>query len=150
MQSITVAYNDYIITTDKSKMNVPDVHKWLSEISYWCNGIPFSTFKIAFDNSFGIGVLYNGKQVGYAALVTDYATFAYLKDVFVIEEHRGKGISKKMLGILFDLDWVKGLRVVKLATKDAHSLYERYGFINCQNPERVMGIIRKGIYMQQQ
>jgi GNAT superfamily N-acetyltransferase len=146
VQTITTEYREYTITTDKSLMKVHDVHQWLSEESYWCRNIPFVTFKKSFDNSFAIGVLYNGKQVGYACLTTDYATFAYLKDVFVTEEHRGKGISKKMLEILFDIDWVKGLRVIKLATKDAHPLYERYGFTICQNPERVMEIVRKDIY----
>ncbi len=146
MNPITIDYNGYEITTDKARMKVHDVHKWLSEVSYWCPNIPYDTFKKAFDNSFCIGVIHDGKQVGYAALVTDYATYAYLKDVFIIEEHRGKGISKKMLEVLFGLDWVLGLRVIKLATRDAHALYERFGFVTPEIPGRVMQIIRKDVY----
>lgn len=142
MQPIVIAYGDYIITTDKGLMKVNDVHKWLSEESYWCKGIPFDNFKIAFDNSYCIGALIDNKQIAFARLVTDYATFAYLADVYVEEKHRGKGISKKMMQVLFDLDWVKNIRSIKLATKDAHELYRQYGFTECKYPGRIMEIVR--------
>ncbi|MFI5196369.1 MAG: GNAT family N-acetyltransferase [Chitinophagales bacterium] len=149
LSAITMNYNGYIITTDKSLMKVNDVHKWLSEVAYWCLGIPFETFKTAFDNSFCIGALSGDRQIGYGRLVTDYATFAYLADVYVEEAHRGKGISKKMMQVLFDLDWVKGLRSIKLATRDAHELYKKFGFTPLKNPERYMQILRAGIYEDQ-
>jgi GNAT superfamily N-acetyltransferase len=139
-------FNGYTITTDKSLMNMQDIYYWLSEEAYWCKGIPFELFNRTFDNSFCIGALIDGKQVAYARLITDYATFAYLADVYVEEEHRGKGISKKMMEILFDLDWVKGLRRIMLATKDAHGLYEQYGFGACKYPDRIMEISRPNIY----
>ena len=143
---MTVDYNGYIITTDKQLMNVHEVHKWLTEKAYWCEGIPFETVKTTFDNSFCIGVLIDGKQVAYARLITDYAVFGYLADVYVEEEHRGKGISKKMMEILFNLDWVKKLRGIKLATRDAHGLYEQFGFTACKNPGGIMEITRPDIY----
>ena len=146
MQPITVDFKGYTITTDKGQMKIPDIYDWLSTQAYWCAGIPFETFKPTFDNSFCIGAIINGKQVTYARLVTDYATFGYLADVYVEEAHRGQGISKKMMEILLDLDWVKGLRRVMLATRDAHELYKQYGFENCKYPERVMEITRPNIY----
>jgi GNAT superfamily N-acetyltransferase len=142
MQPVTTEFEGYTITTDKSLMNIYDVHQWLSESSYWCPGIPFDTFSTAFSNSFCIGAMLGTQQVAYAALVTDYATYAYLKDVFVLEEHRGRCLGKQMLQILFDLDWVRSLRVIKLATRDAHTLYGRYGFLPAKYPDRVMEIVR--------
>jgi GNAT superfamily N-acetyltransferase len=127
-------------------MNVYAIHKWLAERSYWCKGIPFEIVKMSFDNSFCIGVLEQGKQIAFARLITDYAVFGYLADVFVMEEYRGRGISREMLRILFDLDWVKGLRGIKLQTLDGHGLYAKLGFNACRYPERVMEITRPDIY----
>ena len=143
---LNVDYQGYTITTDKSLMKVDDIYKWLSERSYWCAGIPFETFKPTFDNSFCIGALIDGNQVAYARLVTDYATFGYLADVYVIEERRGKGISKKMIESLLALDWVKGLRRIMLATRDAQELYKQFEFTECKHPERIMEITRPAIY----
>ncbi|MCD6011403.1 MAG: family N-acetyltransferase [Flavipsychrobacter sp.] len=138
MQPVTIDYKGYTITTDKSMMNVHDVHLWLSERSYWVPGIAFEKVKAAFDNSYCIAAIKDNRQVGYGRLVTDYAFFAYLADVYVEEEHRGKGISKAMMKILFEQDWVTQLRGVMLATKDAHDLYRQFGFSEIPNPERYM------------
>jgi GNAT superfamily N-acetyltransferase len=146
MEPITIDFNGYTITSDKGLMQLHDVHRWLSEEAYWCIGIPFETVKTAFENSYCIGALINGRQVAYGRLVTDYVVFGYLGDVYVAQEHRGKGISKKMMEILFGLDWVKGLRGIKLATQDAQGLYSQFGFTECKHPERVMEIARPDIY----
>ncbi len=146
MQPITISYNGYTITTDKQLMNINDVHQWLSTEAYWCKKIPFDVVKTAFDNSYCIGVLKDGRQVGYARFVTDYAIFAYLADVYVEEAHRGHGLSKKMMEVLMNLDWVKKLRRLTLATVDAHGLYERFGFKAPAVPERLMEIMRPNIY----
>jgi GNAT superfamily N-acetyltransferase len=138
MEPITTAHNGYTITTDKNLMNVNDVHKWLSEESYWVKDIAFETVKTGFDNSFCIGALLGNEQIAYGRLITDYAAFAYLADVYVKEEHRGKGICKAMMKILFEQDWVKQLRGVMLATRDAHDLYRQFGFAELPNPERFM------------
>lgn len=84
MEQINTVYGAYRITTDKSQMRINDVFTWLSERSYWCSQIPYPTFKTAFDNSFCIGTLYKDQQVAFGRMVTDYATFAYLADVYVI------------------------------------------------------------------
>ena len=145
MQPITIDYKGYTITTDKSLMRVDDIHQWLSTEAYWCRNIPMSYVKTAFENSFCIGVLKDGKQIGYARFVTDYAVFAYLADVFVSEPHRAIGLSKKMMEILMNLDWVKKIRVIKLGTLDAHGLYEQFGFKRSTS-ERNMDLIRPDIY----
>jgi GNAT superfamily N-acetyltransferase len=138
MEPVSLLHRGYTITTDKQLMVVEDIHAWLAEEAYWCRGIPFHTVKTAFDNSYCIGALIDGKQVAYARLVTDYATFAYLADVFVVEEHRGLGISRIMIEVLFGLDWVKGLRRIMLSTIGAHGLYRKVGFENCKFPDRLM------------
>lgn len=145
-EAINIDYQGYLITTDKGKMIVADVHKWLSESSYWCAHVPFDVVKQSFDNSFCIGAIKDGRQVAFARLITDYTTFGYLADVYVEAAHRGQGISKKMMEILFGLDWVKELRGIKLQTSDAHGLYRQYGFTDCKYPERIMEISRPAIY----
>ena len=149
LSPVTIDYNGYCITTDKGRMKMYDAHKWISEVSYWAKGIPFDTFKISFDNSYCIGAIKDGRQVAYARLITDYATFGYLSDVYVEEAHRGLGISKKMMQILFEQDWVKKLRHLALATTDAHKLYTQFGFTPLKAPEKYMQMLRPGIYEQQ-
>jgi len=147
MEPVNIAYDSYLITTDKSLMHIADIHKWLSEEAYWCKNIPVDKVQTAFDNSFCIGAVCDGRQVAFARLVTDYTTFGYLADVYVEDAHRGRGISKKMMEVLFGLQWVKELRGIKLQTMDAHGLYRKYGFTDCKFPERIMEISRgAGIY----
>lgn len=138
MQPVTIHYQGYIITTDKALMNMHEVHKWLSEESYWVPGITLDKVKTAFNNSYCIAAIINDQQIAYGRLVTDYALFAYLADVYVMEEHRGKGIGKEMMKVLFEQDWVKQLRGVMLATKDAHTLYSQFGFTGIPDPDRYM------------
>lgn len=143
---INISYNGYLITTDKTKMLPEAIHKWLSTEAYWCKHIPFNIVKTAFDNSYCIGVLKEDKQIAYARLITDYATFAYLADVYVEEPHRGQGLSKQMMQVLMELDWVKGLRKMMLATLDAHELYKQFGFTPLPISERYMEISRPVVY----
>ncbi|PZF70924.1 GNAT family N-acetyltransferase [Taibaiella soli] len=138
----TLEYNGYLITTDKSLMKPEQIHEWLANESYWAQHVPYETVKTAFDNSFTIGILKDGEQIGYARLVTDYAVFAYLADVFVKEAHRGQGLSKKMMQFILELDWVKHLRRIMLATMDAHGLYEQFGFTEPKFPKRLMEITK--------
>lgn len=145
MEPITIDYKGYTITTDKSLMKLQDIHQWLSTEAYWCKNIPLSAVQTAFDNSFCIGILKDGRQIGYGRFITDYAVFAYLADVYVEDEHRRIGLSKKMMEILMNLDWMAGLRVIKLGTLDAHGLYEQYGFKRSSSG-RDMEIIRANVY----
>lgn len=142
MQQLAQHFGDYLITTDKSVLQPEAVHRWLSEESYWSKGIPYEVVKASFDHSYTIGALFEGRQIAYARLVTDYATFAYLADVYVEAPHRGKGLSKELLQLLMGQDWVKGLRRIMLATLDAQPLYEQFGFVQPAFPERFMEISR--------
>jgi GNAT superfamily N-acetyltransferase len=146
MEIITVEHNGYIITTDKQQLQPEAIHKWLSEESYWSKNIPYDLVKKAFDNSYCIGILKDGKQIGYGRFITDYTTFAYLADVYVEEPYRGQGLSRKMMEILMEQDWVQGLRKLMLATLDAHGLYAKFGFTPMVISERYMEISRPIIY----
>jgi GNAT superfamily N-acetyltransferase len=146
MQHTNISHGNYLITTDKSKMHLADIHEWLSTEAYWSKGVPYHIVEQAFNHSFCIGILHQGHQVGYARLMTDYAVFAYLADVYILKAHRGQGLSKLMMKTLMELDWVKGLRVIMLATQDAQGLYSQFGFTKPEHPERIMHIRRPDIY----
>jgi GNAT superfamily N-acetyltransferase len=127
-------------------MDIPAIHHFLSNDSYWANGIPLETVTTSVKNSFCVGVFDANRQIGFARLITDYATFAYLADVYVLEEYRGKGLSKMLMKYIIDQPWTKGLRRIMLATSDAHTLYKQYGFQPPANPETLMEIKRNNVY----
>nr|WP_249319164.1 GNAT family N-acetyltransferase [Pseudoalteromonas sp. BDTF-M6] len=127
-------------------MDFEVIYQFISQ-SYWAMGIPRATLRKAIDNSFCFGVFENGGiQVGFARLITDRATFAYLADVFVVEAHRGKGLSKWLVESIVSHPDLQGLRRMVLATRDAHSLYAQYGFKGIENPEILMQIWQPNIY----
>ncbi|MGZ3861737.1 MAG: GNAT family N-acetyltransferase [Bacteroidia bacterium] len=138
---------DYTFSTDKRKLDIQVIHQFLST-SYWAQEIPFEIVKRSIENSFCFGVYFRDKQVGFARVVTDFATFGYLADVFVLEEHRGKGLSKKLMEFIMSQPELKGLRRFMLATRDAHKLYEQYGFKQLAKPERIMEIVVPDIYIK--
>jgi N-acetylglutamate synthase-like GNAT family acetyltransferase len=140
----TVAKNNYVISTDKSKIDIDYVHQFLSQ-SYWSPGVPIRVVKKAMKGSLCFGIYDSdkqtfpaGRQVGYARLITDKATFAYLADVFIDEDYRGKGLGKWFVETILAHPGLQGLRRILLATKDAHKLYEQCGFTSINNPERYM------------
>ena len=133
----TVAKNNYVISTDKSKIDIDYVHRFLTQ-SYWSPGIHIQVVKKAMEGSLCFGVYDNNKQVGYARVITDTATFAYLADVFIDENYRGKGLGKWLIEMILAHPNLQGLRRILLATKDAHKLYEQCGFATIPNPERYM------------
>ena len=134
------------ITSDPKDLDIDLVHSFVSQ-SYWAKNIPLSTLKKSIENSLVFGA-YNqsGKQVGFASVVTDKATFAYLGDVFVVESHRGKGVSKLIMEAVSSHRDLQGLRRFMLATSDAHGLYSQFGFKPVDNPEILMQIWEPGIY----
>ena len=137
MMEYTVTENNFIISTDKSKIDIDYVHQFLSN-SYWSPGVPMETVKRAMQNSLCFGVYDNGRQVGYARMITDTAIFAYLADVFIDENYRGKGLGKWLIKVTLAHPDLQGLRRIILATKDAHSLYAQFGFVPFATPERWM------------
>jgi len=140
-------WNGYLITTDPRKMQVNAIHQWLATKSHWAINIPFDTVKGMVENSFCIGVFTKDNlQIGFARLITDYVVFAYLADVYIEKEHRGKGLSKMMMDMMMEEEWVQNLRRLFLATKDAHKLYEKYGFSKLRYPERMMEVFKEDAY----
>ncbi|WP_038177954.1 GNAT family N-acetyltransferase [Vibrio rhizosphaerae] len=136
----------YYISSDKKDLNFEMIYAYLST-SYWAEGIPESVLHKAIEHAlcFG-GYLDSGEQVGFARVITDHATFAYLADVFILEAHRGKGLSKWLMATLLEDPNLQGLRRMLLATKDAHGLYAQYGFVPVEHPERLMHIWHPNIY----
>ena len=127
----------YEITSDKSRMNVKAAHAFLSQ-AYWSSGVPLSIVQKAFDNSLCFAVLSGSEQVGFARVVTDKATFAYLADVYVLQAHRGQGLAKRMVEAVQKHPDLQGLRRFMLATRDAHDLYSKFGFSPLSVPSRFM------------
>lgn len=128
----------YYISTDKSRLDIGLVHGFLTN-SYWSPGIPKETIEKAIENSICFGVYDQlGNQVGFARATTDKATFAYLADVFVLPEHRNKGVSRLLMEAYTSHPDLQGLRRHMLATSDAHGLYKKYGFEPVKNPEILM------------
>jgi len=128
---------NYSITTNQDEMDVDAIHQYLSN-SYWSPGLPIDILKSAMANSFCFSVLQAKQQIGFARLITDYTTFAYLADVYILKPHRGKGLSKWLLGEIFNDPTLQGLRRIMLATRNAHGLYEKFGFSKLANPEIFM------------
>jgi len=134
----------YFISTDKSKLDIKVIQDYLSD-SYWAKNRKLKTTKLTIKNSLCFGLYFINSQIGFARVVTDYATFAYLADVFILEEHRGKGLSKWLMEVILNYGEVQNLRRWFLATRDAHGLYEKFGFTNLREPEKIMEIFRKNL-----
>jgi len=144
MIQIEVHRGPYRISTDKSKLDVPFIHHWLGTVSYWAQGRSRETVEQSIENSLCFGVYDAERQVGFARVVTDYATFAWLCDVFILEDHRGHGLGKWLVETITSLPALEKLRLFVLATIDAHELYQRHGgFELLPNPERWMARTRQ-------
>lgn len=137
MMDYTIAKDDLIISTDKNKINIGYVHNFLTQ-SYWSLGIAEEVVKKAMENSLSFGMYNKNEQIGYARVMTDTATFAYIADVFIDENYRGKGLGKWLMKSILAHPHLQGLRRILLTTKDAHGLYQQCGFTLINNPERFM------------
>jgi GNAT superfamily N-acetyltransferase len=129
--------NDILISDDKSKLDVELIHKFLTT-SYWAEGRTIEEVKSSIENSYCFGVYLGDRQIGFARVISDRTVFAYLMDVFIIEDQRGKGISKLLLNRIFEDDRFRNVKKWMLATKDAHSLYAKFGFGEIKNYDRLM------------
>ncbi len=137
--------DEYEVSTDPGRLDLDAIHAYLSR-SYWSPGIPRDTVARAIAGSICFGVYHRGGQVGFARVVTDRATFAYLADVYVLEDHRGRGLSKRLMHAVMSHAELQGLRRVMLATRDAHGLYAQFGFAGLADPSRLMEIVRPDPY----
>lgn len=129
----------YEITSDRSRLDLSAIHAFLTQ-SYWSPGVPRAVVERAIANSICFGVFYAGQQVGFARVVSDKATFAYLADVYVLEAHRGGGLAHRMMVAVKQHPELQGLRRMLLATRDAHGLYAKHGFKPLATPDRMMEI----------
>jgi GNAT superfamily N-acetyltransferase len=127
----------FTIDTDKARLQWETIHRFLSE-SYWAKGLPLDVLRRAIEGSLCFGVYDGDDQVGFARVISDYATFAYLADVFVLESHRGRGLAGRLMNAVVSHPQLQGLRRWVLATRDAHGLYAKFGFAPIAAPDRFM------------
>ena len=135
----------YHLSSSVDDMDVDAIHAYLTQ-SYWAGGVPRATVARAVSNSLCFGLFQGAAQVGFARVVTDKSTFAYLCDVYVLEAHRSQGLSKWLMEAVRDHPALQGLRRFMLATKDAHGLYAQFGFKPLANPLRLMEILNPDVY----
>lgn len=145
MKIYEVTKNNFCISTDRSKLDVEVIHHYLCNESYWAKNIAKDIVQQSIEGSVCFGLYDNekqalpaGRQVGFARVITDHATFGYLADVFIIEAYRGKGLSKWMMKVIMTDPGLQGFRRWMLATRDAHGLYAQFGFGPLDKPERIM------------
>ena len=134
------------ISNDKSRIDVERVHRFLSEESYWARNIPRDVVETSIENSLCFGAYDGAELVGFARVVTDYAVFAYVADVFVVASHRGRGISKDIMAAIRSHPRLQALRRWALVTRDAQELYRQFGFTALASPERHMEAVRANPY----
>ena len=140
--------SEVIIKTGKENMDVKMIHRFLEKDSYWAKDISYALVDHSLTHSFCIGAFVNGGQVGFGRVITDYYTFGWFADFFVLPEHRGKGISKKMLSYILEQPWSRRLRRKMLSTSDAHGLYRQFQFKELTNPSCVLEIYNPHIHLQ--
>ena len=129
---------EYEIDTDKRRLDIASIHRFLSRESYWASNRTLEQTLTAIENSLCFGLFKGRQQIGFTRVVTDKATFAYVGDVFVLPEYRGEGLSKWLMQTVLEQPDMQDLRRWLLATRDAHGLYEQYGFASLVYPERWM------------
>lgn len=137
---------EFRISTDKAELDVPLIHDFLSEHTYWARGIPLTLVQRSIEHSLCFGGFLGQSQIAFARVISDFSTFANLVDVFVLPEHRGKGYSKALMDSVFAHPQLQGLRRFMLATGDAHGLYAQYGFTAPLYPQSLMERYFPGIY----
>lgn len=132
---------DLIITSDKDRLDIAYITDFIAQ-TYWAKDRTMENMRTCIENSLNFGVFLDGKQIGYARVVTDYYQFAYLMDVFIDEKYRGKGYSKMLMKHILNSNALKDVKVIRLATADAQGLYKQFGFTALSKPENMMELFR--------
>ncbi|HEX5733307.1 MAG TPA: GNAT family N-acetyltransferase [Blastocatellia bacterium] len=135
----------YLISTDKRLLDVPVIHGFLAR-SYWAAGVPLEVVERSIEHSIAFGLYEANRQIGFARAITDRATFAYLADVFILEEFRGRGLGEWLIEAVMSHPELQGLRRWMLVTRDAHGLYRKSGFADLRNPASIMEKTEPAIY----
>lgn len=136
---------EFVVSTDRARLDVDVIHAFLTDC-YWAKGIPKEVVARSIEHSLCFGIYRGDRQAGFARVISDYATFAYIADVFVLEEYRGHGLGKWLMQCITQHPRLQGLRRWSLVTRDAHGLYEQYGFRELQAPARWMEILDPEVY----
>lgn len=140
-------HQGFLFSTDKSKLNLNYIHQFLTN-SYWAKGIPIDLVGQSIKNALCFGIYEDNKQIGFARVITDYTTFAYLADVFVDEAYRGRDLSKTLMTFILSFEEFRMLRRFILATRDAHGLYAQFGFTPLKAPDRFMELHQPDVYQK--
>ena len=146
METIEQTFGEFFITTDKTKMDIIAIHDFLSKYSGWSDNIPFDKVKISIENSLNFGLFHNGTQIGFARVISDFSTIAYLGDIYILDNYRGQGLSKKLMESVMTHPNLQGLRRWILLTSTADWLYEKYGFNKIPKPEIYMELFNPNVY----
>lgn len=146
MQTIEINFEDFLITTEKAKMDIIAIHDFLSNYSGWSDNIPLEKVKVAIDNSLNFGIFHKHKQIGFARVISDFSTIAYLGDIYILDDYRGQGLSKKLMDIVINHPNLQGLRRWVLLTSTADWLYEKYGFTKLPRPDLYMELYNPNVY----
>jgi N-acetylglutamate synthase-like GNAT family acetyltransferase len=146
MKTIEVHRNGFTISTDKNKLDVLSIHKFLANETDWAHGIPINTFRKSIENSLNFGLYYKNKQIGFARIISDYSTIAYLGDVYILNDYRGKGLSKWLINEVIRHPNLQGLRCWILLTYTAEWLYKKFGFSRIPKPEIYMEKHNPNVY----
>lgn len=146
MEIIEHTFGEFLITTDKTKLDVTAIHDFLSKYSGWSDNIPFEKVKKAIENSLNFGLFHNDSQIGFARVISDFSTIAYLGDIYVLENYRGQGLSKKLMESVMKHPNLQELRRWILLTSTAEWLYEKYGFNKLPKPELYMELFNPYVY----
>lgn len=135
----------FVVSTDSARLDLNLIHKVLTA-SYWARGIPREVVARSIENSLCFGVYEDSQQVGFARVISDFATYAYVADVFIVEAYRGRGLGTFLMECIVKHPQLQGLRRWSLVTRDAHGLYKRFGFQPLAKPENYMEIVDRGVY----
>jgi GNAT superfamily N-acetyltransferase len=146
MENLTLYNGEYCISTDKAKLDIDAIHEFLSTKAYWCLNIPKEKVQTGIRHSLCFGVYKGNKQVGFARVISDFSAIAYLGDVYILEEERGKGLSKWLMQTVMGHPDLQGLRRWILLTGDAHGLYRQFGWTELANPGRWMELHNRNVY----
>jgi len=136
----------YEISTDRNRLDVALIHAFLRLSSYWAQGIPRAIVERSIQHSLCFGAFFDGRQVGFARVITDFAAIAHIADVFVVPEHRGRGVAKLIMAAIVEHPDLQGLRRLLLVTRDAHGLYAQFGFKLLTHPENFMTVHKPNVY----
>ncbi len=146
MKDLTIYNGEFCISTGKGKLDIDAIHDFLSTKAYWCLDIPKNKVQTAIQNSLCFGVYEGQKQIGFARVITDFSTIAYLGDVYILEEYRGLGLSKWLMETVMNYSSLQGLRRWILLTGDAHELYRKFGWTEILDSSKWMELHNKNVY----